>query len=59
MAVTREAVSFMHKQVMPKYGDWDKEWQLADIVLRRAMILVARSTGVGVRGGPYAHPLAL
>ena len=21
--------------------------------------LVARSTGVGVRGGPYAHPLAL
>jgi hypothetical protein len=33
--------------------------QLADIVLRRAMILVARSTGVGVRGGPYAHPLAL
>ena len=26
VAVTREAVSFTHKQVMPKYGDWDQEW---------------------------------
>ena len=26
MAVTREAVSFTYKQVMPKYGDWDQEW---------------------------------